>query len=135
MGPFQAGFKVKELIDAGITHILNVTCKSYTLRDKYFKYLNLQIHDEKTEDAKRHFRATNRFIQEALESGGRVLVQSVNGISRASTFILAYMINHERRQLRECLTHLRMSVPEAEPNEGFMSQLAQYDLDLLQKNQ
>jgi len=62
MGPFQAAFKTKELIEAGVTHILNVTCKAYTLRNKYFKYLNLPIKDEKTEDAKKHFRATNRFI-------------------------------------------------------------------------
>ena len=62
MGPFQAAFKTKELIEAGVTHILNVKCKAYTLRNKYFKYLNLPIKDEKTEDAKKHFRATNRFI-------------------------------------------------------------------------
>lgn len=131
MGPFQAAFKTQDLIDAGITHILNVTCKSYTLRSKYFKYFNLQIQDEKTEDAKKNFRATNRFIQEALESGGKVLVQSVEGRSRSSTFVLAYMIKKDRMQLRECLGELRRYVPEAEPNEGFMSQLAQYDLELL----
>ena len=74
MGPFQAAFKTQDLIDAGITHILNVTCKAYTLRTKHFKYYNLQIQDEKTEDAKKHFRATNRFIEEALNQGGKVLV-------------------------------------------------------------
>ena len=121
MGNFQAGFKTKDLIDAGITHILNVTCKSYTLRSKYFKYYNLQLQDEKTEDAKKNFRATNRFIQEALDQGGKVLVQSVEGRSRSATFILAYMINRDRRQLRDCLAILRQYVPEAEPNEGFMS--------------
>jgi protein-tyrosine phosphatase len=67
----------------------------------------LQIQDEKTEDAKKHFRATNRFIQEALNSGGKVLVQSVEGKSRAPTYILAYMINKDRVQLRDCLTHIR----------------------------
>ena len=92
MGPFQAAFKTQDLIDSGITHILNVTCKAYTLRTKHFKYYNLQIQDEKTEDAKKHFRATNRFIQEALSQGGKVLVQSVEGRSRSSTFVLAYMI-------------------------------------------
>lgn len=135
MGPFQAAFKTQELIDSGITHILNVTCKSYTLRNKFFKYYNLQIQDVKTEDAKRHFRATNRFIQEALDQGGKVLVQSVDGRSRAATFVLAYMIHTDRMQLKECLNILRQYVPEAEPNEGFMSQLAQYDLELLQKNE
>lgn len=60
-----------------------------------------------------------------------MLVQSVDGRSRSATFVLAYMIKTDRVQLRECLAHLRQSIPEAEPNEGFMSQLAQYDLDLL----
>ena len=46
MGPYQSAFKTGELIDAGITHILNVTCKAYTKREKYFKYLDLQIYDE-----------------------------------------------------------------------------------------
>lgn len=43
MGPFQAAFKTTDLIDAGITHILDVTCKYYTPRKQYFKYFNLQI--------------------------------------------------------------------------------------------
>ena len=121
MGPFQAAFKTQDLIDAGITHILNVTCKAYSLRSKYFKYLSIQIQDLRTEDAKKHFRATNRFIREALEQGGKVLVQSVEGKSRAATFVLAYMIKTEKLQLRECLSRLRQIIPEAEPNEAFMS--------------
>ena len=71
MGPFQSAFKTQELIDLGITHILNVTCKAYTPRSKFFQYYNLQILDEKTEDAKKNFRATNRFIQEALIAAER----------------------------------------------------------------
>ena len=46
MGPFQSAFKTGELIEAGVTHILNVTCKAYTKRDRYFKYLDLQLYDE-----------------------------------------------------------------------------------------
>ena len=62
MGPFQSGFKTGELIDAGVTHILNVTCKAYTKRDRYFKYLDLHIYDESYENASKYFRLTNRFI-------------------------------------------------------------------------
>ena len=46
MGPFQAGFKTGDLIANGVTHVLNVSCKAYTKREKYFKYLNLEIYDE-----------------------------------------------------------------------------------------
>ncbi len=61
-------------------------------------------------------------------------MHSVEGKSRAPTFVLAYMINKDRIQLKDCLTHIRQFVKEAEPNSGFMSQLAQYDLELLQRN-
>lgn len=134
MGNFQAGFKTGELIDAGVTHILNVTCKAYTKRDKYFKYLDLQIYDSAGEDAKKYFRITNRFINEALNSGGKILVHSMIGKSRCATFILAYLICNEGIKLKDGLALLRQYVGETEPNEGFMQQLAQYDLELLNIN-
>jgi protein-tyrosine phosphatase len=115
----------------GITHILNVSCKSYTTRDEYFKYLHLPIQDNTGEDARKHFRFTNRFIRSAINTGGRVLVQSVNGKSRAPTFILAYLIEAEKHKLKDGLAMIRRFVPEVEPNEGFMQQLAEYDLELL----
>ena len=134
MGPFQAGFKTGELIDSGVTHILNVTNKAYTKRPQYFKYLDIAINDEVHEDAKKHYRITNRYIYECLKSGGRILVQSVEGKSRCATFILAYLIYHEHIKLKEGLAILRQYVAEVEPNEGFMQQLAQYDLELLERN-
>ena len=134
MGPFQAGFKTGELIDSGVTHILNVTNKAYTKRPQYFKYLDIAINDEVHEDAKKHFRITNRYIHECLKSGGRILVQSVEGKSRCATFILAYLIYHEHIKLKEGLAILRQYVAEVEPNEAFMQQLAQYDLELLERN-
>ena len=66
MGPFQAAFKTGDLISHGITHILNATNKAYTKRTEYFKYLDVAITDESTEDAKKHFRITNRYINECL---------------------------------------------------------------------
>lgn len=135
MGPFQSAFKTGELIEAGVTHVLNVTCKAYTKRDRYFKYLDLQIYDEPQENAKKYFRITNRFINEALNSGGKILVQSIEGKSRCSTFILAYLICNEGIKLRDGLQMLRQYVGEVEPNEGFMQQLAQYDLELLSANE
>jgi protein-tyrosine phosphatase len=105
------------LIEAGVTHILNASCREYTKRSKYFKYLDVQIYDAHTENAKNHFRITNRFIEEGRREG-KVLVHSVQGKSRAPTFIL-----HTLRQF----------VQEVEPNEVFMSQLAEYDLEILSK--
>jgi len=133
MGPYQAGFKTKELIEVGVTHILNVTCKEYMHRRKYFKFLDVHIQDTHNEDTKKHFRITNRFIDEARTGQGKVLVHSVTGKSRAPTFILAYLIGKEKVKLKDGLELLRQFVPEVEPNESFMKQLAEYDLEILSK--
>ena len=53
------------------------------------------------------------------------------GKSRSATLILAYLINTQNIKLRDGLQILRQYVSETEPNEGFMQQLAQYDLELL----
>lgn len=132
MGPYQAAFKTKQLIELGVTHILNATCREYTKRNKYFKYLDVHIYDTHSEDAKKHFRITNRFIDEARKGNDcKVLVHSVQGKSRAATFILAYLIGKEKMKLKEGLALLRQFVPEVEPNESFMQQLAEYDLEIL----
>ncbi|TNV76132.1 hypothetical protein FGO68_gene647 [Halteria grandinella] len=136
MGPYQAAFKTKQLVEMGVTHVLNVTCREYTKRPKYFKYLDVAIYDTHSEDAKKNFRITNRFIEEARKSTShhgdcKVLVHSVQGKSRAATFILAYLIGREKMKLKDGLALLRQFVPEVEPNETFMQQLAEYDLEIL----
>ncbi len=120
MGPYQAAFKTKQLVEMGVTHILNVTCREYTKRSKYFKYLDVQLYDTHSEYSKKHYRITNRFIDEARKKGNKVLVQSVQGKSRAATFILAYLIGREKLKLKDGLAMLRQYVPEVEPNESFM---------------
>ena len=134
MGPFQTAFKTKELIDKGVTHILNASCREYTKRSKYFKYLDIPLLDEVGDSAEKYFRITNRFIEEGIQTGG-VLVQSVQGKSRAPTFILAYLINKEKMKLKDGLALLREYVAEVEPNESFLQQLADYDLQQLSKSQ
>jgi len=127
MGPFQSSFKTAELLDAGVTHILNVSCKEYTKRS-YFEYLDIQILDTHSEDAKKHFRITNRFIKKARDSGGKVLVHCEAGKSRSPAFILAFLIGVEKIKLKDGLALLREFVPEVEPNDAFMTQLQEYDL-------
>ena len=102
MGPMQSAFKTKELVETGITHVLNVSCREYSKRDKYFKYLDIHIYDTHTEDSKKHYRITNRFIEEAVKTG-KVLVHSVAGKSRSPTFILAYLIGKEKVKLKDGL--------------------------------
>lgn len=76
MGNFITGLKSKYLLDLGITHVLNVTCKEYTKKTKYFTYENIDLLNTTEEDAKKFFRLSNRFIKRALDAGGKVLIHS-----------------------------------------------------------
>ena len=85
---------------------MNGTCREYMKRRKYFKYLDIQIYDVHSEDAKKHFRITNRFIDEARKTG-KILIHSVQGKSRSATFILAYLIGKEKMKLKDGIALLR----------------------------
>ena len=75
----------------GITHILNVTSKEYTKREQYFEYLNIDLHYNTEEDAKKFFRLSNRFIKNAIKEGGRVFIHS-SFLELGAIMALGYLI-------------------------------------------
>lgn len=121
----------KNLLKIGITHVLNLSAQEFTKRTQYFEYLNFDIFDTHDEDIKKHFRITNRFIAEALQSGGKVLVHSFESRSRAPAFILAYLIGKKKKTLKNGLEIIKQSWPDTEINNYFFKQLEQYDLEKL----
>ncbi|KAM3141291.1 hypothetical protein pb186bvf_006676 [Paramecium bursaria] len=78
---FAVGLTTKFLLIKGITNILNVTSMEYTKRTKYFKYLNIDIHNTSDEDIKKHFRISNRFIRETIQAKGKVLIHCRDGLN------------------------------------------------------
>jgi protein-tyrosine phosphatase len=81
--------------------------------------LDINVLDEVGESAQKYFRVTNRFIEEGVKNGA-ILIHSVQGKSRAPTFIIAYLIYREKMKLKDSLSTLREYVNEVEPNESFM---------------
>ena len=75
-GGFASGLKVKSLLETGITHVLNITCKEYTKREHYFEYLTVDLRSNTEEDAKKFFRLTNRFIRNTIKRGGKVFIHT-----------------------------------------------------------
>ena len=60
---------------ANITHVVSALCLPLD-RDLFggYKHLVLEVNDVEDENILQHFPASNRFVQEGLESGGGVLV-------------------------------------------------------------
>ncbi|KAH8042381.1 hypothetical protein HPB51_022189 [Rhipicephalus microplus] len=63
------------------------------------------------------------FIDEALSSGGSVLVHCNAGVSRSCALVLAFLILRRGMDLREALERARTARPVVRPNDGFLRQL------------
>eukprot|EP00825_Cyclidium_porcatum_P001483 TRINITY_DN10680_c0_g2_i2.p1 TRINITY_DN10680_c0_g2~~TRINITY_DN10680_c0_g2_i2.p1 ORF type:complete len:363 (-),score=84.25 TRINITY_DN10680_c0_g2_i2:227-1315(-) len=131
IGNFVSGLATKKLLSLGITHILNLTASEYKKRTKYFKYLNIDVYDKSDEDIKKHFRITNRFIKQALDENGKVLIQDRDGKNIAPSFALAFMINNNKIPLKNGLEVLKSEFPNLEISSVFLKQLERYDLEKL----
>lgn len=130
VGPIESAFKVKQLLDMKITYILNLSCTEYKKRIKYFKYLDIFINDNHTENAIKFFKITNRFIDEAVKTDKRILIHSVHGRSRCWVFLMAYLIGKSKMKFLAALELIKAKFPYAEPNENFLTQLKHYDLEV-----
>lgn len=72
---------------SGITHILSV-CPNFPSTGP--NHLQISVLDTEHENLLIHLPKACRFIQNSLDSGGRVLVHCVMGVSRSATVVSAY---------------------------------------------
>ena len=128
VGPLEVALKTKELLFLKINYILNLSCVAYNKRMKYFKYYDIFINDNHTENAIKYFKITNRFIDDAVLSGGKVLIHSENGTSRCWVFLMAYLIGRRHMTFNVAYDLVRSKFSHVEPNDNFLTQLKHYDL-------
>ena len=133
IGPIEAAYKLRELKAKGVTHVLNISCTYYTKRPRVH-YLDIDIHDSLSENIKKHFRITNRYIDEARRDGA-ILVHCTDGKSRSPAFVLAYLIAKQKIKLKDGLGMLKSKLHGVQPNANFTNQLIDYDLEQLAKSQ
>ena len=128
VGPLETVLKTKELLSLKIKFILNLSCVSYNKRIKYFKYYDIFINDNHTENAIKYFKITNRFIDDAVNSGGKILIHSENGTSRCWVFLMAYLIGRRQMTFNQAFDLVKSKFNHVEPNDNFLTQLKHYDL-------
>lgn len=128
-GSIECAYKTKDLIQSKISHVLNVSCTDYNKR-KYFKYLDIFINDNHTENAIKFFKLTNRFIETAINKGEKILIHSLHGKSRCWVFLMAFLIGKLRMKYVHAYEYVKEKFPSANPNENFLTQLKHYDLEM-----
>jgi len=93
---------------------------------QHFVYLHLLAKDEKTQNMIDFWPTSNSFIDEAKAVGGRVLVHSGNGRSRAGSTAVAYLMHHSDLDFSEALIKAKTYGRSILPNVSFCEQLREF---------
>lgn len=124
---------------AGITHVLNTaegsrygqvdTGHIYYRDMPSIRYMGFPMMDQPTTDISRYFYIASKFIENGINSGGKVLVHCLVGMSRSATCVLAYLMICRKMSAVEAIRTVRMR-RDIRPNDGFLQQLADLDNEL-----
>ena len=74
-----------------------------------------------------HFDDTYRFIKEAKDQNGCVLVHCKMGMSRSASSVVAYLMKEYKMVNDQALEHVRKARPIVQPNDSFAKQLVEYN--------
>eukprot|EP00250_Pteridium_aquilinum_P013428 c21336_g1_i1 orf=455-2962(-) len=117
----------REILRAnGVTHVLNCVgfvCPEYYKGDLVYKTLWLQ--DSPCEDITSLLYDVFDYFEEAREQEGRVFVHCCQGVSRSTSFVIAYLMWRERSSFEEAFQDVKAARGVANPNMGFACQLLQ----------
>jgi len=78
--------------------------------------------------------AVRKAIMASEARGEGILVHCRQGISRSATLVIAYLMETKGWSLMTSLTHVAMLRPVVDPNDGFMKQLIEFEIQLSVNN-
>ncbi|KAK7162354.1 hypothetical protein R3I94_004879 [Phoxinus phoxinus] len=123
----------------GITHVVNaghgtgVYTGELFYQDMNVSYLGIELDDFPEADISPHFRSCAEFLDDALLTHrGKVLVDSMMGVSRSAVLVAAYLMIFQNMSIMEALLEIRKK-RAINPNEGFIKQLRQLNETLMEE--
>mmetsp|Transcript_100515 Transcript_100515/g.146737 ORF Transcript_100515/g.146737 Transcript_100515/m.146737 type:complete len:144 (+) Transcript_100515:175-606(+) len=101
--------------------------KSNSYWPNEFTYKIVSTNDSPDQSLLGMFKETSKFIEEGAAAGG-VCVNCYVGRSRSVTAVAAFLIDHRGMTTDDALQLIKKTRHEAKPNDGFMGQLQQYEV-------
>eukprot|EP00928_Gymnodinium_smaydae_P039892 TRINITY_DN27157_c0_g1_i1.p1 TRINITY_DN27157_c0_g1~~TRINITY_DN27157_c0_g1_i1.p1 ORF type:complete len:293 (+),score=16.11 TRINITY_DN27157_c0_g1_i1:119-997(+) len=109
------------------THVVNCTRDHPSCFEADgVSYFRVPVRDDQTEDILAYLDGATVFIDNALSSGGVVLVHCKHGQSRSASVVVAWLMRFRRMNLEDSLAHLKRCRPRVGPNCGFIKQLQKF---------
>ncbi|KAK3160895.1 hypothetical protein QOZ80_1BG0067280 [Eleusine coracana subsp. coracana] len=96
LGSVGAAMNKEALNNLNITHVLIVARSLNPSFPAEFNYKKVEVLDSPDTDLSKHFDECFSFIDEAISTGGNVLVHCFAGRSRSVTIVVAYLMKKHR---------------------------------------
>ncbi|KAK0141987.1 Protein phosphatase Slingshot 1 [Merluccius polli] len=118
---------LEDLQDCGVGYILNMAREVDNFFPETLVYHNVRVYDEESTDLLAHWNDTYSFIAKAKKSHSKCLVHCKMGVSRSVATVVAYAMKEYGWCLDEAFNYVKQKRVVAQPNAGFMRQLAEYE--------
>ncbi|KAF8205211.1 protein-tyrosine phosphatase-like protein [Mycena galopus ATCC 62051] len=128
LGNLDAARSTRSLTDLRITHILSVCAELIPAEHPHsgIRHMRISVEDVDYADLLIHFPSACQFIDNAIRSGGIVLVH--DGVSRSAAVVAAYLMWSRRLSATKALENIRRVRNQIWPNAGFQEQLVLFEL-------
>jgi protein-tyrosine phosphatase len=126
VGSIDSAYDIKTLKMKGITHIISVLPGFVPPYPDDFKYMVINAMDDENTNLDMVFEDSNKFIDDAFENNGNILIHCMMGRSRSVTIVAAYLINNFGMNVDEILSLMKSKRNIIEPNKYFEKQLRNY---------
>ncbi|PFH51364.1 hypothetical protein AMATHDRAFT_142695 [Amanita thiersii Skay4041] len=130
LGNITAARSTRSLTEHRITHILSV-CQDQIPAEhpqSGLNHLRISVDDVDYADLLIHLPSACRFIDQAIRSGGVILVHCSNGVSTSAAVIVAYLMWSRRVGVTQAIEFVRTARDQIWINPGFHEQLVLFEL-------
>lgn len=124
IGDLASSCNLDELKKHGITHIISVVIGVDPIYPEEFTYKNIFVNDVEWADLSPYFDPCYEFIEDAIKSGGKVLVHCMCGVSRSTTIVASYLIKKRQMKADDVIAYIKSKRDCINPNPSFRSQLS-----------
>jgi len=121
-----------QLSSLNVKYIVNCAKEWKNAHPEDFIYHDAHLMDVEDQDLAHALQPVFEFIEQARQANERVLVHCVVGKSRSASVVISYLMKFHAMKLREAFHHVKERRSLIQPNEGFMKQLIEMELELYQ---
>lgn len=141
LGDYVISRNPTRLEELGVTHVVNCACGTefnmVNTNEDYFHKSGIAFHGIPARDTWKfqlapYFDDAVDFIDSALNSGGKVYVHCMSGVSRSSTIVLAFLILKRGMGLMKAVQTVRQK-RKIMPNDGFLKELVELNQKIFSK--